>query len=141
MAGAVDPAKPFLLSTIDIRRRQISGLQASGDECSAQRIARLAQRDVQRPIDAMIVVSATRMSFSTPEIGQYLVIAPTAAARLGPAVEVAGMAADVAHTVHGGGTAQHPAARMVDAATVQEWLWLGPVGPIIPRALQRIGQG
>ena len=89
----------------------------------------------------MVGIELPAMGLHATEVGQDVVVAPAAAARLRPQVEIPRVPAHEAHAVDRGGAAQDPPARMGDAPAVEEGLGLGREGPVVARALQRIGHG
>src|SRR4029077_1229143 len=89
----VHRAEAFLLLAIGIGRIGISRLLPRPDEGAGERRGIIGRRgDEERTLAAVIVALTLLMAFRPPEIGQDLGIGPAAAAPLGPAVIIAGMA-------------------------------------------------
>src|SRR6185312_3100748 len=78
----------------------------------------------QRTIRAVIVVGAALLVFSLLEVGQHVVIAPADIAALAPAVVVLVLAANIQKSIDRTRSAQHLAARLKHAASVQPRLGL-----------------
>ncbi|MNH15208.1 hypothetical protein D3C79_748170 [compost metagenome] len=89
----------------------------------------------------MVVVGADVAGFRLAEIRQAVQVGPVFQAwQFGPAVEIHGVAADVAHAVDQRRATQALAAATFHAAAVHVRLRVGLVGPVVAAALQREGQ-
>ena len=142
----VHRTEAFLAMAVHVGSAAVSGLDAGFDKGRVERVGQGSARGVQRPRVAAIAVAAIAVAaraeaLGLAEIGQHLGIGPAGRAAFGPAVVVQGVAADIGHAVDRGGTADHPAARAVQAPPAQMRLGLGPVGPVIAPAALGDGEG
>ncbi len=106
--GPVHGAEAFLLVAVEVIGSRVAGLHAGLDHRMEQRVvAGLRRGHADRAVAAMVVVGTDVPGFRLAEVRQAVEVAPVLEARLlGPAVEVQGVAADVAHAVDQRGAAQ-----------------------------------
>ena len=79
---------------------------------------------------------ARRVTLDGLEMRETILVAPTAAAHLCPAVKVGRVAAHEQHAVDGGGATKHPATRPMDRSIARAFLRLGLVVPVDEGILQ-----
>ena len=127
----VEAAEALLPRAVDVAGRREAGLAAGLEEGPAERVELGLAADPDRPLAAAVAVGAGRESLQALEVGQHLVVAPAAAAALGPALVVQRVAAQVDHAVDRGGAAQGLAARLVERAAVEVLLRLGLQVPVV----------
>ena len=129
--GAVDPAKALLPFTVRVGSGAVAGLQSGLNECGRQRCSRqIGSEYRQGPGPAVIRISAVQMTLCAFKVRQYVCIAPPRQSRLGPAVVVVGVAADVDHAVDGRRAAEHPPPRMREAPAVEVGLRIRHIVPV-----------
>ncbi|MCY1362434.1 hypothetical protein D9M69_491500 [compost metagenome] len=141
--GAVHGAETFLLVAVEVLGTRVAGLHTGFDHGVEQRIVTgLGRGHAHRAFAAVEIVGADVAGFRLAEIGQAVQVRPVFQSRkLGPAVEVHGVAADVAHAVDQRGATQALATAALHAAVVHVRLGVRLVGPVVAAALQREGEG
>ncbi len=138
--GLLHQAEAFLLGAVIVVRQLEPGLLAGIEEGVEQRIGHRPALHMQRPVGAAPALFAAGGGFHALEIGQHVLIAPAARAKLFPAVEVFRMAPHIDEPVDGGGAADHLAARRGDAPVVEMRLGLGQIAPVVALHAHRPGQ-
>jgi len=78
------------------------------------------------------------MVFGATEVGQHIVPAPAGVAHLPPEIVIARLTAHVDHAIDRRTAAKHLSTRVVQRATVQPRLGLGPEAPVQGRVAHRI---
>ena len=137
----VHPAEAFLPVAVHVVGLRVPGLPSRVDERAIERILHRARRDVERAAAAAIVVGALEARFGALEIGQAVRVRPVREAlRVGPAVVVERVAADVDHAVDRRRAAEHAPARARHAAPVHVRLGLGRVRPVVGVVGERVGE-
>ncbi|MCY1359422.1 hypothetical protein D9M69_459920 [compost metagenome] len=137
--GAIHRTEAFLLVAVEILGAREAGLHARLDHGMEQRVvAGLGRGHADRAVAAVEIVRPDVAGLGLAEVRQAVEIGPVFQPLvLRPAIEVHGVAADVAHAVDQRGTAQALAAPALHAAVVHVRLGIGQVGPVVAPALQR----
>jgi len=141
--GAVHRTEAFLLVAVEVFGARVAGLHAGFDHGVEQRVVTgLWRGHADRAFAAVIVVRADVAGFGFAEVREAVEVGPVFQAwQFRPAVEVHGVATDVAHAVDQRRATQALATATFHAAAVHVRLRVGLVGPVVAAALQREGQG
>ena len=91
-----------------------------------------------RAIAGMRVRCAGRIALGSHEIGQHVVPAPAGAAHLPPAVIIRRLPPDIEHAVDRRAAAQHPPARIKQAAAAEARFGLGAEAPVGARIVDAV---
>src|SRR5947207_8175753 len=100
------------------------------DEGFADRVMLRHIGYAKRSAGAVELVAATRLVLGALEIRQHVVERPAGIAELAPMVEILGLSTNIDHAVDRGRTAEHLAARPVDAAVGGARIGLRFVAPV-----------
>ena len=134
-------AEPGLPRAIEIIVAAEAALAGRREECIVERPVIPRPARLERSLGGMERTIAAPAAFRLLEIGQHLAERPAGETRRGPAVIVAGIAANVDHAVDRRRPAEAAAARPVDAPPAEPRLRLGAVHPVMPRPAEHIAIG
>src|ERR1700730_1649081 len=126
----VEGADAFVVAAVEVGNGFDAGLFGGGAKGIEQVPAHPRRRHVPLAADRVRLAFAEEMIFVALEIRQHVVPAPAAQAELAPVIVVGGLAAHIDHGVDRRRAADHLAARIIEAAAVEAFLWLGLKTPV-----------
>ena len=126
----VEGTDALVVAAVEVGNGFVAGLFGGGAERIEQIPAHARRRDMPFAADGVHVAFAHEMVFVLLEERQHVVPAPAVQAELPPMIVIGGLAAHIDHGVDRRRTADHLAARIVEAAAVEAFLGLGLEAPI-----------
>src|SRR5580698_546193 len=121
----VEGTDALVVAAVEVGDGFDAGLFGGGTEGIEQVPAHPRRRDVPLAADRMGLAHAEEMIFVAPEIRQHVIPTPAAQPKLAPVIIIRSLAAHVDHGVDRRRATDHLAARIIEAAAIEAFLWLG----------------